>query len=123
EHEHAVAGRGDRLDLARAICRRSAIAGEIEQRRLAATRRQIPGDELHAAPTLENDLLNIGQSDVARRVALLVGQIEEVAVQHPGADADERVGAEEREKKIEHDAIKAFPSIHTRDALSLWFPR
>jgi hypothetical protein len=35
-------------------------------------------------------------------------------MQHPGAEADEGVGAKKREQEIQHDAIKAFPSISAK---------
>ena len=100
QHEHAISACRDRLDLARAICDRAALAGEIKERGLAAPRRQIPGDQLCAAFAGERNFLDLGKTDLARRIALLVRHVEEVAMQYPGADADEGVSTEKGEQQI-----------------------
>src|SRR4029077_14885704 len=92
EHEHAIAAGRDRIDLEREIGGRNAFGGEIKDRGLAAPRRQIPGDQLDAAPALEGDLFHLGKADILRRVALLVGHIQKVAMKHPGAETYQRVG-------------------------------
>src|SRR4029078_12148605 len=106
QHEHAVAVGADGGDLAGAASGVASIAGEIKERRLAFARRQVPGDKLGAVGRLEHDFLDAREPGLLGRDARAVGDVDEIAVQEPGDDADQRENTNKREEQVQHGLQK-----------------
>ena len=111
EHEHAIAVGGDGADLAGAIGHVPAIAGEIEQRRLAPARRLIPGDQLGAVGRLEHDLLDTEQTRLIGGDPRAVGKVNEITMKQPPDDDDQCEYADKSKDKVQHGSSNTFRTV------------